>query len=86
MEKQNLCREAAEDAIIKHTRIIENLKDIVALNYQDFRIVCNTTEEEITDLKLMNFILENVKYKANNIKTDEADIRTCYEQMGVFNS
>jgi hypothetical protein len=81
---KDLCREAAESAIAKHSQIIEDLKDIVALNYQDFRIINNSTEEQITDLKLINFILENVKYKANSIKANESDIQTCYEQMGVF--
>ncbi len=86
MENKNtLCKEAALDAIAKHLQIVEDLKDIITLNYQDFRIVNNETEEEVTDLKLMDFILENVKYKVKSIQTNQEDIQTCYKQMGIFN-
>lgn len=82
---KDLCKEAARDAIKKHQRIIEDLEDIITLNYSSFRVVNNETEEEVTDLKLTNFILENVKYKAESIKANQEDIQTCYEQMEVFN-
>ena len=82
--KNPLCREAAEDAIIKHRRIIENLKQIVVLNYGDFRVVDNQTEEVLEDLNTLNMIVENVKIKARSIVADKKDLETCYEQMGVF--
>lgn len=82
---KDLCKEAALDAIKKYQRIIEDLQDIITLNYSSFRIVNNETEEEVTDLKLTNFILENVKYKAESIKANQKDIQTCYEKMEVFN-
>jgi len=84
MENKNLLREAAEDAIIKHQRIVENLKDIIVLNYGDFRVVDNQTEEVLEDLSTLNFIVENVKIKARSIVSDQKDLETCYEQMGVF--
>lgn len=84
MENENLFREAAEDAIIKHLRIIEDLKDIISLKEETFRIVNNENEEEITGLGLTEFIRYNVERKVNSVQAYTDDIKTCYEQMGVF--
>ncbi len=84
MVNQELCRDAAEDAIEKHLSIIDDLKTIVALKYATFRIVNNETEEEITGLKLTDFINFNIQEKTNRIKDYEQDIKTCYSQMEVF--
>lgn len=84
MEKENLLRDAAESAIYKHLQIIADLKDIIALENKIFRVVNNENEEEITGLKLMDFIKDNVKLKVNNISDYSEDIKTCYEQMEVF--
>lgn len=84
MEKQNLLREAAEDAMSKHVVIIQELKDIITLNYQNFRVVNNETEEELTGLKTIDFINDNIQYKIDIIKAYSSDIQTCYDQMGIF--
>lgn len=84
IEKENLLREAAESAIYKHLQIIADLKDIVALKEEIFRIVNNENEEEITGLGLTEFIRYNAERKVKSIKACGEDIQTCYEQMGVF--
>lgn len=81
---ENLFFDAAEDAIIKHTRIIEELENLIAIKREDFRIVDNQTEKEVTGLDFKSFIESNLIKKARTIKANMGDIETCYEQMRLF--
>lgn len=81
---ENLFFDAAEDAIIKHTRIIEELENLIAIKREDFRIVDNQTEKEVTGLDFKSFIESNLIKKARIIKANMRDIETCYEQMRLF--
>jgi len=80
----NLFIDAAEDAIVKHTRIIEELENLISIKREDFRIVDNQTEKEVTGLDLKSFIELNIIKKARTIKENMVDIETCYKQMELF--
>jgi len=81
--RAQLCKDAAEDAIKKHRQIVADLQDIVDLNRNNYEVLTKEGRK-ITDLNTVEFALDNIERKVRSIEAKEADIQTCYQQMGVF--